>query len=106
MKKFPKELKKPVFYPFLVHFPILMAEKFFQENPTLSHTTSNGFLAPCQNSKKKTTNDAIPRKQPDRWEDRETEGQKDIRMNRPYLKGLYLGVQKASMKFIMIKLIL
>ena len=37
--------------------------------------------------KLKKTNDAIPQKQPDRREDRETEEQKDIWMNRPHFKG-------------------
>ena len=48
-------------------FPILGAKKFFLENPALSHTTSYGFLASCQNLEK--TNDTIPRKCPDRQKD-------------------------------------
>ena len=54
-------------------FPILGAKKFFLENPALSHTTSYGFLASCQNLEK--TNDTIPRKRPDRQKDGRTDGQ-------------------------------
>ena len=86
MNKFLSKLKKTLFLNhFWSIFPILQADNFFHENPTLSHTTSISFLAPCLNLKK--TNDAIPRKQPDRMEDRETDGQKEIRMDRPYFKG-------------------
>ena len=66
-------------------FPLLGAKKTFLENPALSHTTSYGFLAPCQNLEKNY--DKIPRKCLDR--------QKDRRMERPYLIGLFqlpLGV--------------
>ena len=86
MNKFLNKLKKKLFLThFWSIFPNLEAENFFQENPTLSHTTSNSFFSTIPKFKK--TNDAIPRKQPDRREDRETEGQKDIRMDRPYFKG-------------------
>ena len=30
-------------------FPILGAKTFFPENPALLHTSSYGFIAPCQN---------------------------------------------------------
>ena len=60
---------------FLAHFgsiyPIFGAKKIFVENPALAHTTSNGFLAPCQNLEK--VNGTIQRKCPNR----RTEGQKD-----------------------------
>ena len=53
---------------FLAHFWSILSIFgeifFFLENPAMSHTTSYGFLAPCQNFEK--TKDAIPRKQPDR----------------------------------------
>ena len=59
---------------FLAHFwsifPIFGAKKNFLENLALPHTTSYGFLAPCQNLEK--TNDAIPRKHPDRRKDGQT----------------------------------
>ena len=43
-------------------------KKFFRKNLTLSRTTSNGFLAPCQNSKK--SNNPVPRKHPKKKEER------------------------------------
>ena len=52
-----------------------MTKKNFLGNPALSHTTSYGFLAPCQNLEK--VNDTIQRKCPDRWKDGRTEGQTD-----------------------------
>ena len=61
--------KKPCFWPI---FPILGAKKIFLEKPALSHTTSYGFLASCQNLEK--TNDIISRKCPDRRNDRRVEG--------------------------------
>ena len=69
---------------------------FFLENPTLSHTTSQGTLALCQNLEK--INDTIPRKQPDRWKDGRTEGQTEgqTELHTPYFIGpfrLPLGVQ-------------
>ena len=64
---------------FWLIFPILGAKIFFLENQALSRTTSNGFLALCQNLEK--TNDIIPRKCRDRRKDgrkdRRTEGQTD-----------------------------
>ena len=51
--------------------PILRAKKIFPENPALSHTTSNEFLAPCQISEK--TNNKIPRKHLDRRTEGRTE---------------------------------
>ena len=58
----------------------------------MSRTTSDGFLAPCQNLAK--TNDTIP-KRPDRRKD----GRKEERTDRPYFVGpfrLPTGVQKDS----------
>ena len=82
---------------FLAHFwsilSILGENFFFLENPAMSHTTSYGFLAPCQNFEK--TKDAIPRKRPDR--------QKDRRTVRPHFIGpfqLPLGVQKGGLNII------
>ena len=69
------------------HFPIFLCKKnFFQNNLFCSCTTSTGFLAPCQDSEK--SNDLIPRKQQDRWQDK--------RLDRPYFIKpfqLMLGVQ-------------
>ena len=79
MTKFSNKLKKKTL--FLDHFgtifPILGAKFFSPENPSLSHTTSHGILAPCQNSEK--TYATIPRKCPDRWKGRTTD--------RPYFIG-------------------
>ena len=68
--KFFNILKKLHFW---FSFPIFWAKIFFLENLALSHKTSYGFLASCQNLEK--TNDTIPRKRPDQWKD----GQKDRR---------------------------
>ena len=51
-------------------FPILEAKIFFWKI-RLSRTTSYGFLASCLNLEK--TNDAIPRKRPDRRKGRKTD---------------------------------
>ena len=78
--------KNPVFVLFLAHFPNFSGKKIFLENSALSHATSYGFLASCQNLEK--TNDTIPRKRPDR--------RKDGRTDRPYFIGpfrLTPGVQ-------------
>ena len=68
MTQFCNKFKKPCFWPI---FPIFGTKKIFLENPTLSRTTSYGFLAPSQNLEK--VNDTIQRKHPDRL----TEGRKD-----------------------------
>ena len=81
--------KKPVFGPFLAHFPNFW-RNFFLENRALSSTTSYGFVASCQNLEK--TNDSIPRKHLDRQKDRRTD-----RRDRPYFIGSFwlpLEVQK------------
>ena len=74
MTTFSNKFKKTLF---LAHFgpisPIFGPKKIFLENPALSHTTSYGFLAPCQNLEK--VNDTIQRKRPDRKKDRRTDGQ-------------------------------
>ena len=65
MKNFFNKLKNLVLTHFWSIFPILGARIFFPEFPenlALSCTTSDGFLAPCQNLEK--TNDTIPRKCP------------------------------------------
>ena len=79
-------------------FPIFGTQNFL-ENLALSHTTSYGFLAPCQNLKK--VSDTIQRKCPDRQKDRRTvgriEGQKDGRTDRLYFIGAFRlppGIQK------------
>ena len=52
--------KTPAFGPFS---QVFWAKKNFSENPTLSCTTSSGFLEPCQNLEK--TNDTMLRKRLD-----------------------------------------
>ena len=70
--------------PFLVHFPNFWdKKKKFPEHSALSHTTSYGFLAPCQNLEK--TNDTIPRKWLDRRKDGQKDGWKDRRKDRQTL---------------------
>ena len=66
MTKIFNKFKKHVFGPFLVHFPNFWGKKKFSGKFGLSRM-SYGFLAPCQNFEK--TNDAIPRKRPDRRKD-------------------------------------
>ena len=61
MTQFSNKFKKPCFWPI---FTIFGAKKIFLENPTLSRTTSYGFLAPSQNLEK--VNDTIQRKRLDR----------------------------------------
>ena len=61
MINFFKKFKKPNFCPFLAHFHNFWGKKFFHKTELLP-TTSEGFLALCQNSEK--SNDPIPRKQP------------------------------------------
>ena len=68
MTKFFNKFKNLVFSPFLPIFLILGAKIFFLENPSLSRTTSNRFLAPCQNLEK--TNNIIPKKTPGQTEER------------------------------------
>ena len=63
MTKFFHKFKKPCFWPIFGPF-----SQNFQENPALSHTTSYGFLAPCQTLEK--TTDIISRKHPDRHKNR------------------------------------
>ena len=67
MTKFYNKFKKPFFLPI---FPIFGAKKILLKNLALSHTTSYGFLTPCQNLEK--VNDTIQRKCLDRRKDRET----------------------------------
>ena len=73
-----QEIQKTLF---LAHFgpifTIIGAKKIVQENPALSHATSYGFLAPCQNLEK--VSDTIQRKCPDRRKDRRTDGRMDGR---------------------------
>ena len=67
MTKSFNKFKKPYFGSIFPHFG---AKKNFPESLSLSRTTSYGFLAPCQNSEKKTNN-TITRKCPDRQKDRQ-----------------------------------
>ena len=60
----------------LTHFwPILRAKIFFLEYLALSHTTSHGFLAPCQNLEN-TKTQFQENAQTEKW----TEGRNDKRM--------------------------
>ena len=78
MTKFFNIFKKnPVFGSFLAHFLNFWDKKIFLENPPLLRTTSNGFLASCQNLEK--INYKIPRKRPGRQKDARKDGQKDER---------------------------
>ena len=63
MTKSFNKFKKPVFDPFLIHFPKFWGKKNFSRKSG-SVTISYGFPAPCQNAEK--TNDTIPRKHLDR----------------------------------------
>ena len=96
MNKIPNKLIKTLFLArFGSIFPIFEVKKIFLENLALSHATSYGFLAPCQNLEK--VNDTIQRKCPDRWKDGRTDG--DGRMDRPFFIGPFRvppGVQKES----------
>ena len=70
--------KKPVLGPFCVHFLNFWGKKKFPgKSGSLSHTTSYGFLAPCQDLEK--VNNTIQRKcsdrRKDRWKDGRIEGQ-------------------------------
>ena len=69
--KFLFKDKKPYFWatvgPF---FQFLEQKRFFPKTPDVSCTTSQGFLAPSQNSEK--SNNTIPGKYPDRQQDRRT----------------------------------
>ena len=91
MTTFSNKFKKTLFLAhFWSIFPIFGAQNFFLENPAPSHTTSYGFLAPCQNLEK--VNYTIQRKLPDR--------RKDGRTDRPYLIGPFRlppGVQQNNL---------
>ena len=77
MNKFFNKLKKSCFWPILCPFSQFWGQKnFFLQNLALSCTTLDDFLALYQHLEK--TNHTIPRKRPDRQEDRRfTEGQTD-----------------------------
>ena len=68
--------KNPIVDHFWPIFPIIWAKTFFHEIELLCKT-SQGFLAPCQNSEK--SNDPISRKHPNRCQ--------EARINRPYFTG-------------------
>ena len=72
MNKFFSKFNKIYFWQFLGQ------KSFFYEIELLC-TTSEGFLAPCQNSEK--SNDPISRKQPVRCE--------EAKMDRPYFIGSF-----------------
>ena len=83
----------------MTHFPKFWGKKIFLAYMALSCTTSYGFLAPCQNLEK--TNDAIPRKCPDKRKGRWNVGRTDERTDRPNFIGLFqllLGSKKGSYK--------
>ena len=68
MTKSFNKFKKPCFWPIFGPFSQILRQNFFSpENRALSRTTSDGFLALCQNSEK--TSDTIPRKRLDRRTD-------------------------------------
>ena len=71
--KFFFKFKKPFFWP----ISSISGVKFFSKLHALSHTPSQRFLAPCQNSEK--SNDPIPRKHLHR--------RRSGRMCRPYFIG-------------------
>ena len=76
MTKFSNKFKKTLFLAcFEPIFPIFGATKIFLENLALSHTTSFGFLAPCQNLEK--ANDIIQRKCLDKRKDGRTNRRSD-----------------------------
>ena len=76
MTKFSNKLKKPRFWPIFGPFSQFWGKKnIFSENPALSRTTPDEFLAPCQISQK--TYDTIRRKCLDRRTDGRTEGRTD-----------------------------
>ena len=78
MAKFFFKFKKPYFWPIFGPFPQFLEQKnIFPKTLALSRTTSEQFLAPCQNSEK--SNDSIPKKDPER--------QRDERTDRPYFIG-------------------
>ena len=88
-KSFDK-FKTPCFWSI---FPNFGAKNFLPKNLALSHTTSYGFLAACQNSEK--TNDTIPRKCPHR--------RMNGRMDRPHFIGPFRlppGSKKALLNVI------
>ena len=81
-----QKIKKTMFLA--THF---LGQKNFLKNPALSRTTSYWFQTPCQNLEK--TNNAIPRKRPDRRKVRRTD--------RPYFTGpfrLLPGIQQQHCK--------
>ena len=76
MNTFSNKLKKPCFWPILGLFSEFLGQKkFSSKKSALSHTTSYGFLAPCQNLEK--INDTNQRKCPDRRKDGQKDGWKD-----------------------------
>ena len=77
MTQFPNKFKKSCFWPI---FPTFGAKKNFLGNPALSHTTSCGFLAICQNLEK--VNDTIQRKCLDRWKDGRVKVRQDRQKDR------------------------
>ena len=69
MTKFFNKYKKPYSWPIFCQFCQFWEHKKSPKNPALSHTASNGFLAPCQNLEK--ANDPISRKyRTDGWTDK------------------------------------
>ena len=73
--------KKTVFGPFLVHFPYLGGKKNFSGKS--GSATHNFIWVSSTMSKFRKANDEIPRKRPDRRNDRRTSGRTD----EPYFPG-------------------
>ena len=71
MSQFFKKMEKSYFWYILAYFFHFGGKNIFSKNPALSHTTSYGFLIPCQNLEK--TIDPIPRKRLDVQTDRLTD---------------------------------
>ena len=61
--QFLKKIQKALFLSIFGPFPQFLGQKKFFHKTELLPTTSEGFLALCQNSEK--SNDPIPRKHPD-----------------------------------------
>ena len=72
MTKFFSKFKKPCFWPIFGPLSHFWGQRNFLANPTLSHTISYGFVAPCQNLEK-TNNSKKTLGQMEGW----TEGRAD-----------------------------
>ena len=102
MTKFFYKLKKPCFGQVLVHFPNIGIKFFFSlENLVLSPTTSDRFLESCQNIGKNLMMQFQENTRTDKRTERQMEGKKDRRIDRPYStepSRLLPGVQKTFLQ--------